>query len=181
MTLKQKCFYVGIFGWQEKGVGVSDVWRQHSEFCKNIVSCKFKLAWKCLMKTVHESFNTSPFLAFVTSWLDKPPSFILIWIFLSSPKTPRLINEIVESGRHTKVHFISTRSSPDKNQRRQARERNFTSSRANAFEPSRLQPLPFSAVINRFLPFIVFSSQTEFLFKSNESQIFCVWLSFAFH
>lgn len=180
MTLKQKCFYVGIFGWQEEGVGVSDVWW---EFCKNFVS------WKCkLSLEVFEEINffTNFFQIrrthrFVTSSLDKPPSFILIWIFLSSPKTPRLINETVESERHTKVHFISTRSSPDKNQRRQARERNFTSSLANAFEPSRLQPLPFSAVINRFLPFIVFSSQTEFLFKSSESQIFCVWRSFAFH
>lgn len=50
----------------------------------------------------------------------------------------------------------------------EAGERNFTSSRANAFEPSRLQPLPSSAVINRFLP-LLSSSQVKQSFFSNQA------------
>lgn len=150
---RKRFFYVGIFGWQAEGVGVSDVCKDHYQFGNNLPVLRIQ-AW---LETFNKKVASK---SIVTSSLHWPTSFILIWI--SSPKTPRLINEIVESERDTKVHFISTRSSPDKKERRQEKEisRLVAPTHSN-FKSSRLQPLPFPAVISQ--PLFAFNR----LLKSN--------------
>lgn len=157
---------------KKKGVGVSDVWREH---------CEHFSIWRELTSVANSSFTRDITDPIVTSSVPCAPSFILIWI--SSPKTPRLINEIVESERDTKVHFISTRSSLDENERAQEKEiSRLVAPTHSKFKTSRLQPLPFSDVINQPLFCLLSSSQVKQSFFSNQtSRILCVWLSFAFH